>query len=120
MPAAGKMAEINLEKENSYWLRNVILITVAQFFAQVAFCAAMTFMPFWFKDVAMIKDQGSLSMYVAIYNVAGNLSFCIFAPIWGVLGDRYGLNGAFCMIPATLVVYALVILLEGWIFAKKR
>lgn len=90
MPAAGKMAEINPEKENSYWLRNVILITVAQFFAQVAFCAAMTFMPFWFKDVAMIKDQGSLSMYVAIYNVAGNLSFCIFAPIWGVLGDRYG------------------------------
>ena len=84
------MAEINLEKENSYWLRNVILITVAQFFAQVAFCAAMTFMPFWFKDVAMIKDQGSLSMYVAIYNVAGNLSFCVFAPIWGVLGDRYG------------------------------
>ena len=90
MSASGKKVEIQLEKDHQYWLRNVILITIAQFFAQLAFCSAMTFMPFWFKDVAMIKDQGDLSMYVALYNVAGNLSFCIFAPVWGVLGDRYG------------------------------
>ena len=90
MPADTHTTNIQLEQENSFWLRNVILITIAQFFAQVAFCAAMTFMPFWFKDVAHLTDQGKLSMYVAIYNVAGNLSFCVFAPIWGVLGDRYG------------------------------
>lgn len=83
------MAEVISNKE-SFWLRNVILITIAQFFGQVAFCSAMTFMPFWFKDVAMITDKGELSMYVAIYNVVGNLSFCLFAPVWGVLGDRYG------------------------------
>ena len=90
MSGDAKTTNIQLEQENSFWLRNVILITIAQFFAQVAFCAAMTFMPFWFKDVANLTDQGKLSMYVAIYNVAGNLSFCVFAPIWGVLGDRYG------------------------------
>ncbi|MBE6384471.1 MAG: multidrug efflux MFS transporter [Lentisphaerae bacterium] len=90
MSDSGTTVEIQLEKNNSFWLRNVILVTIAQFFGQLAFCSAMTFMPFWFKDVAMIKDQGELSMYVALYNVAGNLSFCIFAPIWGILGDRYG------------------------------
>ena len=90
MSDSGTTVEIHLEKNNSFWLRNVILVTIAQFFGQLAFCSAMTFMPFWFKDVAMIKDQGELSMYVALYNVAGNLSFCIFAPIWGILGDRYG------------------------------
>ena len=90
MPVAGKMAELITSDGKQYWLRNVILITVAQFFAQVAFCSAMTFMPFWFKDFANITDQRDLSMYVAWYNVAGNLSFCVFAPIWGVLGDRYG------------------------------
>ena len=90
MSAVTKTVDIQLEKDHRYWLRNVILITVAQFFAQLAFCSAMTFMPFWFKDVAMIKDQGDLSMNVALYNVAGNLSFCVFAPIWGILGDRYG------------------------------
>lgn len=83
------MAEI-IPNGQQYWLRNVILITIAQFFGQVAFCSAMTFMPFWFKDMAHITDPGELSMYVAFYNVAGNLSFCVFAPIWGVLGDRYG------------------------------
>lgn len=90
MPAAVTMAEIIPNENNSFWLRNVILITIAQFFAQVAFCAAMTFMPFWFKDVALITDQRDLSIYVALYSVAGNLSFCVFAPIWGILGDRYG------------------------------
>ena len=87
--AAGKMTEFFPEAQR-YWLRNVILITVAQFFAQVAFCSAMTFMPFWFKDIAHITDNGKLSMYVALYAMAGNLSFCVFAPIWGTLGDRYG------------------------------
>ncbi|MBO5792278.1 MAG: MFS transporter [Lentisphaeria bacterium] len=84
------MSEIENSDGKGYWLKNVILITIAQFFAQVAFCSAMTFIPFWFKDLGHITDQGELSMYVAIYNMAGNLSFCIFAPIWGVLGDRYG------------------------------
>ena len=90
MPVAGTMAEIIHSDGKEYWLRNVILITVAQFFAQVAFCAAMTFMPFWFKETGHITDPGELSMYVAVYNMAGNLSFCLFAPVWGILGDRYG------------------------------
>ncbi len=84
------MSELIQADGKQYWLRNVILITISQFFGQVAFCSAMTFMPFWFKDVAMIKDQGDLSMYVAFYNTAGNLTFCILSPVWGVLGDRYG------------------------------
>lgn len=29
-------------------------------------------------------------MYVALFNVAGNLTFCIFAPIWGMVADVYG------------------------------
>ena len=84
------MSELIQSEGKQYWLRNVILITISQFFGQVAFCSAMTFMPFWFRDVAMIKDQGDLSMYVAFYNTAGNLTFCILSPVWGVLGDRYG------------------------------
>ena len=59
------MSELIQSEGKQYWLRNVILITISQFFGQVAFCSAMTFMPFWFRDVAMIKDQGDLSMYVA-------------------------------------------------------
>lgn len=90
MPAAGKMSELILPREQQHWLRNVILITVAQFFAQVAFCSAMTFMPFWFRDIAHISDKGDLSIYVALYAAAGNLSFCVFSPLWGALGDRYG------------------------------
>lgn len=90
MSAAEKMSELVIPEEQRYWLRNVILITAAQFFAQVAFCSAMTFMPFWFKEMAKITDNGELSMYVALYAVAGNLSFCVFAPVWGSLGDRFG------------------------------
>ena len=91
MPGAGKTAEYSaaLPEEHRHWLRNVILITVSQFFAQLAFSSAMTFIPFYFKELG-VTEKDALSMYVAVFAMAGNLSFCLCSPMWGALADRFG------------------------------
>ena len=43
--------------ERSSWLRNTVLITVSQFFAQLAFSSAMTFIPFYFKELGVTEHR---------------------------------------------------------------
>jgi fucose permease len=87
------------------------------------FLAGIGIAPYWpvlqVYGVKQLKEFDSTLLYI-YYSAVGVPGCGLFSWLIGVLGDRYGLDGAFCMIPATLVVYALVILLEGWIFAKKR
>ena len=73
----------------SSWLRNTVLITVSQFFAQLAFSSAMTFIPFYFKELG-VTEHRALSLYVALFSIAGNVSLCLCSPLWGALADRYG------------------------------
>ena len=120
------MAEVVIRaaEERSFWLRNTILITVSQFFAQLAFSSAMTFIPFYFKELG-VTEHRALSLYVAVFSIAGNVSFCLCSPLWGALADRYGrklmllrstLGGALLMPlmalishPALLVVHRFVL-----------
>ena len=120
------MAEVVIRaaEGRSFWLRNTILITVSQFFAQLAFSSAMTFIPFYFKELG-VTEHRALSLYVATFSIAGNVSFCLCSPLWGALADRYGrklmllrstLGGALLMPlmalishPALLVVHRFVL-----------
>ncbi|UKI30158.1 MAG: MFS transporter [Lentisphaeria bacterium] len=70
------------------WRRNLAIIWISQFLSMASFSSAYTFMPFYFSSLGVPDDE--LSMYVALFNVAGNLTFCIFAPIWGMVADVYG------------------------------
>ena len=38
----------------------------------------------------------------------------------GVCGDRFGLKNSFFLIPASLVLFSLLVFLEGWVFPKKN
>ncbi len=70
------------------WQRNLVLIWCSQFLSMAAFSSAYTFMPFYFKAIGVPNDR--LSWYVALFAAAGNLSFAVASPIWGMAADLYG------------------------------
>ena len=70
------------------WRRTLVLVWISQFLSMASFSSAYTFMPFYFKSMGV--PDSKLSLYVALFNVAGNFTFCIFAPIWGMVSDVYG------------------------------
>ena len=62
-------------------------------------------------------DTTLLYIYFSAVGVPG----CgFFTWLMGVIGDRYGLAGAFFMLPATLAGFCLVIVLEGWVFPRRK
>ena len=79
--------------------------------------------PFWptlqVYGVEQLPELNSTMLY--IYFSAMGVPGCgFFTWIMGVLGDRFGLRGAFLMLPASLVIYALIIFAEGWLFPRKK
>lgn len=73
----------------SGWRWNLFIVWLSQFISMASFSSAYTFMPFYFKTLGVTGEQ-ELSYYVALFSVAGNLTFCIFAPVWGMVADVYG------------------------------
>lgn len=71
------------------WQRNLAVVWLSQFISMASFSSAYTFMPFFFRQLGVTGDE-ELSHYVALFSVASNLTFCIFAPIWGMVADVYG------------------------------
>lgn len=71
-----------------YWRRNLVIVWISQFISMASFSSAYTFIPFYFTELGVPEDERS--WYVAAFSVAGNLTFCIFAPIWGMVADVYG------------------------------
>ena len=79
--------------------------------------------PFWptlqVHGVNNLPELDSTMLY--IYFSAWGVPGCgFFTWIMGVLGDRYGLQNAFLLIPSTLIFFAAIIFLEHWIFKNKR
>lgn len=71
------------------WQRNISFIIASQFIALMAFSFAMPFVPFYLQEMG-VNDPHELKMWIALFNSAAPLSFAVFSPIWGALGDRYG------------------------------
>ncbi len=62
-------------------------------------------------------DDTLLYIYFSAMGIPG----CgFFTWLVGILGDKYGLQGAFCLIPATLLLYGAIILWDGWIYPVKK
>jgi len=71
------------------WKRNLFVIWLAQFLATTGFFFSTPFIPFYIRDLG-VDDPQARNLWVAWYAAAGNLAFCIFAPIWGYLSDIFG------------------------------
>jgi DHA1 family multidrug resistance protein-like MFS transporter len=71
------------------WKRNLAFVWAAQFLSIVGSSFAMPFIPFYMQDLGT-TDHAGLSLRVAQFAAAGNISICLFSPVWGFLADIYG------------------------------
>ena len=71
------------------WKRNLFFVWLAQFLSTAGFCFSTPFIPFYIRDLG-VDDPQVRNIWVAWYAAAGNLAFCLFAPVWGYIADIYG------------------------------
>lgn len=92
------------------WKRNLIILWFAQVVTTLGFSCTFPFFPIFFTEVGV--DEPERAAFLA--GVSGGLlglGMGIAAPVWGVVGDRYGrrLN-----ILRALVLGALFLILSGY------
>jgi MFS transporter, DHA1 family, multidrug resistance protein len=72
------------------WKKTFYSAWLGQIFSIMGFFLAMPLMPLYIAELEPQMSQGELSQWAGIVNGVTGLSMAIFAPIWGVLADRYG------------------------------
>ena len=71
------------------WKRNLVFVWLSQFLSIMGFAFAMPFAPYYMQELG-VTDPLKLKIWVALFGAAAPLSIAVFAPIWGVVADRYG------------------------------
>ncbi len=72
------------------WKKNLFFVWLSQILSLAGFAAVMPFLPIYFRDHFGMLDEESRGLWVSAFNFLGMLSFCLLAPVWGVLSDKYG------------------------------
>lgn len=93
------------------WKKNLAFVWCSQFLSIAGFSFALPFIPFYLQKLG-VDDPASRNMWVAQFAAAGNLSICLFAPIWGFLADIYGRR---IMLLRANFISALLIPLMGFV-----
>ncbi len=72
------------------WRRNLFFIWLSQILSLAGFGTVIPFIPLYMKDVLHILNDGERGVWVSAFYFAGQISFCIAMPVWGMLADRFG------------------------------
>ena len=87
------------------------------------FLSGLCVAPYWPSmqtyGVNMLPELDSTLLFVYFSSV-GIPGCGFFTWLMGVMGDRFGLHNSFLLIPLTLVLFSMIIILEGFVFKKKR
>lgn len=87
------------------------------------FLSGIGIAPFWptiqIYGVFSMPKLDSTMLYIC-FSAIGVPGCGFFTWLMGFLGDRFGLPGAFLVIPASLILFALVVYAECWLLAKRR
>ena len=71
------------------WKKTFISAFIAQIFSIVGFSFVFPFLPFFIEDLG-ITDKGEQAFWAGVVMSATGVSLAFFAPIWGVLADKFG------------------------------
>jgi DHA1 family multidrug resistance protein-like MFS transporter len=71
------------------WKKNLFWVWMAQFLSLAGFNSILPFVPFYIEKLG-VHDHQMQKFYVAAFATIGNISFCLFSPLWGMLADKYG------------------------------
>ncbi len=98
------------------------VLTFAVLFG-LLFLAGIGIAPYWptlqVYGVNNLPELDSTMLYIYFSSV-GIPGCGFFTWLMGLLGDCCGLREAFFLIPGSLLLFSLVILLEGWVFPNRR
>ncbi len=75
-----------------HWRKNVVLMWLSQLLVMAGFDASIPFVPLLLKDEFGIIAQGERGVYMSMFVFCGVLAYALFSPVWGTLGDRFGLK----------------------------
>ncbi|MBQ7650282.1 MAG: MFS transporter [Victivallales bacterium] len=96
----------------SHWKLNLAMLWLSQILVMAGYTAMVPFIPLFIKNELGIFETAALAKYVSAFNFFGTMAYAIFCPIWGSLGDRFGikpmlLRGTFVTAPIFgLMAYA--------------
>ncbi|MBN1445764.1 MAG: MFS transporter [Candidatus Omnitrophica bacterium] len=87
------------------WKKTFVSAFVAQIFSILGFSFAIPFLPFFLSELG-IHDTGQQAFWSGIALSATGFTLCIFAPLWGLLADRYGRKVMVCraMFAGTIIL----------------
>ncbi len=77
----------------------------------MGFSFAMPFAPYYIQELG-IHDPGKLKLWISFFAAATPLALAIFAPVWGLLADRYGRR---LMLLRANFSAVFVLLCMGWV-----
>ena len=115
IPVTLSLAFLKPDMFPAVWIQFAVL-----FF--ILFLGGICIGPYWPSlQVYGVKNLPELdSTHLYIYFSAMGIPGCgFFTWFMGFLGDRFGLSGAFYMLPVSLVLFCLIIVLEGWVFPRR-
>ena len=65
---------------------------LSQLLVNIGFSAAFPFIALFLRDHFGLADAAQRGFYMSRFYLFGNLAFAVFTPLWGVLGDRFGVK----------------------------
>ena len=71
------------------WKWNLAALWASQFISLSAFSFCLPFLALYIRN-RQIVPEGEVLQWASILNAVPSFSMMIFAPIWGIMGDRYG------------------------------
>ncbi len=92
------------------WKINLYVLWVTQVMSLMGFGMMAPFLPFHFQDIG-VTDPTRLNFFIGLSAALPSLSFAIAAPIWGILGDKYGRKP---MIMRALIAATIIVALYGF------
>ncbi|MBN1583471.1 MAG: MFS transporter [Anaerolineae bacterium] len=71
------------------WQRNLIVLWVGELIAISGFSVTMPFLPYYVQELG-ITELDQVAFWAGLLTTAQSTTMALFAPLWGLLADRYG------------------------------
>lgn len=76
----------------SVWKRNLLMLWFSQLLVMAGFDAMNPFVPIVLKTGLGLDDAASQAFFISMYNACAWIGYGFSNPLWGWLGDRYGMK----------------------------
>lgn len=96
------------ELETTPWKKTFIFAFIAQIFSVVGFSFVIPFLPYFIEELG-ITDKADQTFWAGIVMSTAGITLAIFAPIWGILADKFGRRSMLIRagVGGTIVLYLM-------------